>query len=214
MTYTKIKIDFKYGPKNRFFRTILVKGNPNLFELAVMIGTSLGATFEHSFLFRTNTRSIYVMAPFMEDPMEGYKYLGNYHLEDLPSKFSFDYDTGDGWDFKCEKHAEKVDIKSKKKLIIVEGKGQGIWEDNIHSLYAFFEGKIEPESSKEDEKNGIYKPWNFEIEKFSDFDLALNLEEINESLEEAFLFNYHELLKGENAYLRKSNVNLEDYKLG
>ena len=52
------------------------------------------------------------------------------------------------------------------------------------------------------------------IEKFSDFDLPLNLEEMNETLEEEFLMNYHELLKGENAYLRETKVNLEDFKQG
>ena len=110
----KIRLDFKYGPKNRLYRTLLVKGNPNLFELGVILGTSLGATFEHCFLFRCHTHCIYVMAPFMEDPMDGYKYLGNYHLEDLPKTFTFEYDTGDGWDFNCIKYEEKVEIISKK----------------------------------------------------------------------------------------------------
>lgn len=210
MQYTKIRLDFKYGPKNRFFRTLLVKGNPNLFELGVILGTSLGATFEHCFLFRCHPRSIYVMAPLMEDRMDGYKYLGNYHLKDLPKKFTFEYDTGDGWDFNCIKHDEKVEMISKKRTIILEGKGQGIWEDNIRSLYAYFEGEITADCSEEDEEKGIFKPWNFEIEKYSDFDLPLNIEEMNETLEEEFLMNYNELLKGENAYLREINVGLDD----
>jgi len=205
-------MDFKYGPKERFFRTILVKGNPDLLELGVILGTSLGATFEHCFLFRCKNRVIYVMAPFMEEPMIGYKYLGNYHLDDLPNTFSFEYDTGDGWDFNCKKYEEKIEIKSKKNLLIFEGKGQGIWEDNIRSLAALFDGEIDEKYSEENEEKDIYKPWNFTIEKYSDFDLPLDIEIINESLDEEFLINYNAVLAGENEYLKISNVCLNDYK--
>lgn len=49
MIYTKIRIDFKYGPKERFYRVILVKEDINLFNLGVGLGLALGAEFEHCF---------------------------------------------------------------------------------------------------------------------------------------------------------------------
>ena len=70
-------MDFKYGPKDRFYRIVLVRGNPTLFELGVKLLTALGAAFEH-FLITTKDKSSYVMAHFMEMPMNGYKYLNRY----------------------------------------------------------------------------------------------------------------------------------------
>lgn len=210
MLYTKIRLDFKYGPKNRFYRVVLIKGNPDLFKLGVALLTSLEATFEHCFLI-THKGVSYVMAPFMEDPLDGYKYLGKYHLSDLPMNFNLEYDTGDGWDFKCKKYEEKVELKSKKTIILLEGKGQGIWEDNIHSLYALFEGEIDKDFDKEDEEKGIYKPWNFEIDKFGDFDLALDINEINETLDKDSQANYEELYENEKEYIKQTRVCLDDF---
>ena len=112
MTYTKIRLDFKYGPKNRFYRVVLIKGNPDLFKLCVELGTAVGAAFEHCFLITCKRREVhYVMAPFMEEPLDGYKYLRNYHLNDLPDSFDFEYDTGDGWDFSCKRYKKIIEFK-------------------------------------------------------------------------------------------------------
>ena len=95
MQYTKIRLDFKYGPKNRFYRVILIKGNPDLFKLSVELGTAVGAAFEHCFLITCKRREVhYVMAPFMEEPLDGYKYLRNYHLNDLPDSFKIEITSG------------------------------------------------------------------------------------------------------------------------
>ena len=51
MIYTKIRIDFKYGPKERFYRVILVKEDINLFNLGVGLGLALGAEFEHCIIY-------------------------------------------------------------------------------------------------------------------------------------------------------------------
>lgn len=209
--YTKIRLDFKYGPKNRFYRTILVKGNPDLFKLCVSFATSLGATFEHCFLIRCKDKIEYVMAAFMQEPIEGYRYLRKYHLSDLPDSFSFEYDTGDGWDFQCKKYKKEVENKSNTDLVLLEGQGQGIWEDNIVSLYALFNGEMSPDFDGEDEEKGIFKPWNFVISKYSDFDLPLNIEEINESLSDDFEANYQEMLLHEKDYIKQNKVCLEDY---
>jgi len=211
MTYTKIRLDFKYGPKGRFYRVILVKDNPSLFKLGVAFGTVLGATFEHCFLFRCKDYVEYVMACFMEMPLRGYKYLGFYHLSDLPDSFSYEYDTGDGWDFTCKKYKKTVELKSKEDIILLEGKGQGIWEDNICSLYALFNNEISPDFSGEDEEKGIYKPWNCVVAKYGDFDLPLNIEDENDSLSSLFEIDYQECLSKEKEYIKESHPCLDDY---
>lgn len=211
MIYTKIRLDFKYGPKDRFYRIVLVKGNPDLFKLGIALGTSVEATFEHAFLFSSNDDSIsYVMASFMEDPGEGYKYIGHYHLSDLPSSFSFEYDTGDGWDFACQRFEEKVEVKSNKMIILLEGKGQGIWEDNIGTLFQLFDGTLSKDSKEEDLDKGISMPWNVEIEKYGDFDLPLPIAKINKSLNMDYNFNYDASIEAEKTYIEESNINLDE----
>lgn len=97
----------------------------------------------------------------------------------------------------------------KKKIIVLEGKGQGIWEDNISSLYALFEGKINPNCSK-DEYKGYYKPWNYSIVKFGDFDLPLDVEALNIELQKAARI-YREILLQEIAYVEQRHVCLDDF---
>ena len=46
-------------------------------------------------------------------------------------------------------------------LIILEGNGQGIWEDNISSLWVYFYGDVGPNGIEDKEEFGIYKPWNY-----------------------------------------------------
>ena len=211
MEYTKIRLDFKYGPKNRFYRVVLIKGNPDLFKLSIMFGTVLGATFEHCFLITYNNRKTqYVMAPFMENPLPGYNYIRKFHLSDLPDNFVFEYDTGDGWDFTCKKYRKSIEYKSNKDIILLEGAGQGIWEDNICSLYALFEGDIDSDFDGEDAERGIYKPWNFPVDKYSDFDQPLILEDENELLNEECESNLDEVLKNEKEYIKQSGLSLDN----
>lgn len=212
MLYTKLRIDFKNGPKDRFYRVILVKGNPNLFKLGIAIGTILGALFEHCFLITVRKDSIcYVMSPFMEEPLDGYKYLGNHKFKELPDEFDFEYDTGDGYDFTCKKEKELVEFNSDKEYIILEGRGQGIWEDNIHTLYKLFNNEIDPELNESDDEKGIYKPWNFFVYKFSDFDLPLDIKRENKAFDKVFDLNYRELKKADKEYAEVNNIDLEDY---
>jgi hypothetical protein len=214
MLYTKIRMDYIYGPKDRFYRTILVKGNPSLFQLGVMLGTVVGAEFEHCFLITCKDEDIsYVMAPFMEDPLDGYKYINNYHLNDLPDNFTYEYDTGESWDFDCIRYEEKIELNSTRAVIILEGKGQGIWEDNVSSLHMLFDGKVDPNETEENDEIGLYKPWNCQIDKFGDFDAPLKINKINQEINGLFHHNLSELIMSEKEYIRDNHVNLSDYVL-
>ncbi len=211
MVYTKIRIDLEDGPKNRFYRVVLVKGDPDLFELGTYFGLALGATFEHCFLFENLKRDkSYVMGSFLEDRIfDGDVYLRKYHLSELDDTFRYVYDTGDGWNFICKRYKTKVNVKSKQDIILVSGEGQGIWEDNIHSLWALFDGDIDPEDNIDYLDEGIVKPWNFEIEKYGDFDLPLDTEKMNEELANA-RDKYDELLEQEIKYIESSSIDVWD----
>ena len=209
MRYTKIKMEFK-GYEDRFYRVVAIKGNPDLFKLCVYLLTAVGSTFEHCFLINLSDTS-FVMAHFMEEPMHGYKHLMNYNLDDLVEQFELEYDTGDGWDFNCEVLDETIEINSTKDIILLEGKGQGIWEDNIYSLWQYLDGKIDKDFNEEDPEKGIYKPWNFDIKKYSDFDLPLNIEKINRTLNVEAKRIYLDLKEQELEYIKSENVNTNDY---
>ncbi|MCI5670595.1 MAG: hypothetical protein SOR23_06720 [Candidatus Enterosoma sp.] len=209
MTYTKIRMDFYAQPtKNRFYRVVLVKGDPDLFKLSVMLLTAVKSEFEHCFLLHENPKSSYVMAPFMEEPMYGYKYLGYYHLSDLPEKFTLEYDTGDGWEFNCTKYKETVDLNFRRDIIILEGAGYGILEDNIHTLYDYFNGKINPHSSECNEDEGYFLPFQFDT--YGDFDLPLNIRKENDDLQRLFKSNYRQILESEKDYIEDTGVCLDD----
>ena len=186
--YFKIRADFKYANKGRFYRTFLVREDIGLGELGEFIVDIFGGTMEHFFLYRTKEKS-YIPSSWMEQwdefgsiRQEPFK---DKTIKDLPEQFMFIYDTGDGWDFDCKIYKRIVvktvdDDEEIPTGFVLEAKGMGIWEDNIGSLYAYLEGEIDKDYNEEDEDRGMYKPWNFEIDKYSDFDDPINIEELNE----------------------------------
>lgn len=213
MIYTKIRLDFKYGPKERFYRTVLVKNDINLFDLCIGFCLILRAEFEHCFLItERNNNKEYVMAPFMESPLPGYKYLGNYSLKDLADTFSFEYDTGEGWDFLCKKYKKEVSLNSKKEFIIIDGAGMGIFEDNISSLYALLNDKIDSLSGESDEEHGYYLPWNLPITKYGEFDEPLDIDELNDMLADEYKETIKKVLENEKQYIKENNVNTNDFE--
>jgi len=188
MEYKEIKVSFKYK-KSRLYRVLEVKKDITLLELGCVIVKAFGGMFEHFFLFKDNKNN-YVPRSFIDDmAFDNDVPLVDYKMSDLPSKFEFDYDTGDGWDFIVEvkddiiikeEPAEEDDYELSISYVI-KGKGQGIWEDNIGSLYAYFDGEVKDDEVNEEE--GYYFPWNFDIERFSDFDKPIDLESIQEDIE-------------------------------
>ena len=186
--YFKIRADFKYANKGRFYRTFLVREDIGLGELGEFIVDIFGGTMEHFFLYRTKEKS-YIPSSWIEQwdefgsiRQEPFK---DKTIKDLPEQFMFIYDTGDGWDFDCKIYKRIVvktvdDDEEIPTGFVLEAKGMGIWEDNIGSLYAYLEGEIDKDYNEEDEDRGIYKPWNFDIKKYSEFDDPVDIEELND----------------------------------
>ena len=203
--YYKIRADFKYSKKGRFYRTFLVREGISLQDLGEFIVEIFGGEMEHCFLYTMKGKSFEPLS-WIEDwgsddgSREAYN---DKTIEDLPSSFTFEYDTGEGWDFSCKiydkmvvKEFDDEEYKDDEELIptgfVLDGKGMGIWEDNIGSLYAYLEGEIDQDYNLEDEERGIYKPWNFEIDKYSEFDDPIDIEELNEIAMDFFPIAYYE----------------------
>lgn len=57
----------------------------------------------------------------------------------------------------------------------------------------------------------MYKPWNVSIDKYSEFDKPLDIDELNDTLNDDFRFNYDEVLSNEKEYIEQNGVCLDDY---
>ena len=198
-TYIKIRADFKYAQKGRFYRTFLVQDDINLGVLGDLIVNIFGGTLEHFFLYRLEDTTL-IPSSWLEEwnslgGRRKYDIFKNKTIKDLPEKFIFEYDTGDGWDFDCKIYKMSVtkELSNDEDIptgFVLDGKGQGIWEDNISTLYAYLNGEIDKDFDGEDEQKGFYKPWNFDIKKYSEFDNPIDIEELNDKA--MYLFSNNE----------------------
>ncbi len=200
MQYVRLKVKFKEYP-GKFNRTILVRKDLDLFSLGVCILTSLGATFEHFFLFMDKERN-YLPEAFEDLWHEREVFMTDYHYSDLvlnsKKQFTLVYDTGDDWQFVVQEMGEE-EISSERLIFLEAGKGQGIWEDNIWSLYQFLSGETEGKTKKELEKEGIHLPWNFVMSDFSDFNIKLPIKALDAEMDDISRGNI-KLLKEEGRY--------------
>ena len=172
MKYTKIRVEFKEFPK-RFYREMYVRSDLSLFKLGVCICCSLGAEFEHYFLFEDAERQ-YIPRDF-EELWGNNVFMTKYNFKDIvldkKNRFTLTYDTCEDYEFVITVLEKDVYLKRRKPAIILKGSGDRIWEDNISTLYAYLSGKLDGDMSESDEENGIYMPWNvYEGYKLKDFD--------------------------------------------
>ncbi len=208
MKYTKILIEYPDYP-DKFSRTILVKGNPDLFKLATFYAYILNTELYHCYYFETE-KIEYVMAPFMESRgLKWYKHLSKYNLSDLPTNFKFIYDTGENYEFNST-ILGVVDYPSLCSFVLLDAKGQGIWEDDHHSLYAVLSGKIDP--SESEDTNDCHLPWNFDNETFGDFYKEIDVDKINETLGKDFSKVLSKIRQDENEYIEAYNMSLKDLR--
>ena len=202
MNYKTIKMEFT-EKKDSFNRTILVREDINLVELGCVMCTALRTEFEHNFLFIKNKKQ-FVPDCFLDDgwyddlieqvPMK------KYNLKNLGDKFQFWYDTGDSWLFDCKVYKKDTELVGREIAYLVDGKGQGVWEDNAYTLRCYLEGTVDPNTDEEDKEQGIYFPWNFEINQLSDFDTQFNISEEKEYFDDNIYANINIYLNGMHEY--------------
>lgn len=191
MEYLKLKVKFKPYPK-RFYRTLLVRPDMNLVDLGCILVTALEGAFEHCFLFETRDFSYEPIMFLTEGVNINSRLMDDYTINDLGEKFDFVYDTGCNYEFACSVMKKRVEISDEESAYLIDGAGQGIWEDYIGELYDYLDGKIDP-SSQGDDVHQL--PWNFDNTCFGDFDTAFNLEDAQDKFidsYEADIYNYKE----------------------
>lgn len=180
MEYIKLKVTSKDDAK-RFYRTIAIKGDPDLYTLGALIGTAVHAWFEHMYLFH-NKQYNFVPDMWMDNYyMDNDLPMSKYHLSDLGEKFVFEYDTGEGYEFNCRVMKRKIEYKDaydeEPFAFVVDGKGAGIFENDHYTLMRYLNGEIDPNSNDESmEENWRMLPMNMEFEKYGDFDNPLDLD--------------------------------------
>ncbi len=74
---------------------------------------------------------------------------------------------------------------------MIEGAGQGIWEDNKRSFLMHLRGEIDKDSKKKAKIGGTYLPFNFECKKYGDFDFPPGLVKLNKELGGKFVSACH-----------------------
>lgn len=174
MRYIKLKASFRYAP-DRLFRVLLVPENVDLLRLAQIIGDSFHVEWEHLFEFRKGDTH-YVLTTeddfgdffsnSISEPMQ------DHDIRDLGQKAVFEYDFGDGWLFDLRFYKRIVEWEEEKAAFVLEGAGQGVWEDNIGGLFAYFDGSVTDDAEPNDFEYNL--PWNFNNENYSDFDKPLD----------------------------------------
>ena len=195
MQYRKLEVYFS-EEEERFNRTLMVRSDMNLEELGVVLETALGAEFEHMFMFRDRDIA------YVHDAWTGMnaEKMSETAFEGIDDDFLFIYDTGEDWIFRCHK-GEIEEINSDEFAILLDGNGQGIWEDNKDTLLRYLSGELDPDTDEEDEENGVFFPWNYEIKKLSDFDKDYDLELEAGGLNEAIAFNLENYMKNKEAMM-------------
>ena len=205
MKYKKIRMDYKFAEEGRFYRVVLVREDMNLVELGCALVSAVGGTMLH--LFTLDKKDVsYVPRSFNEyTPFEPNPELDNFGMDVLGESFTLVYDMGDNWEFKCKiykKVYEITDEDCEHEIIILEGAGQGIWEDNHYMLSRYLDGEI-PADATQDEEMELFLPWNYDNETFGDFDKPLDLEDLNECVISDYymaLDHYHEMQDDSRAF--------------
>lgn len=185
-TYQKIKVSCIECPK-RFYRTMYIRNDLNLFQIGVTILTALQAEFEHMFLFRDKEVS-YMSESWTADansPRHPALDYTKVHLSDLKlnaaNEFMLEYDTGDGWDFtiKIYKATKQFDAEEDRYGIVADAKGDRIWEDYHYAFDEYIAGR----EVNEDEEG---RPWNIPDDlPLSFFDEEVSIDELNDFMYEA-----------------------------
>lgn len=93
MKYQKLKLEFKYGPKGRFYRVVLVRKGLTLRTLGCYLVEALGGELEHMFLYKDKNNHYedetwFGNFLFMHTRIKEFDYT-KYTLDDLSQHFYF-----------------------------------------------------------------------------------------------------------------------------
>ena len=202
MEYRKYPVSLQVYP-DRLYRTIDIRTDVTLDKLAEVI-LKLFRTYEtpaylffdteHCFTTDTfvhmNPRGDYLDAltnnPDLNDVWENKKPMNACRLSEMGDEFCFLYDVDEGYRFLCQACGEPVSEDREDWVSVTDGKGAGIFEDDVYTLCTYFDGGLDPDMSEDDDEKEFYMPENLELEELSDFEKPLDLAEETEIAASAF----------------------------
>ncbi len=175
MKYYKVRLAFRYAP-DRLYRIFWVISNMDCSTLAYYIQRMFYATFEHLYMFETKKLGRLICSD--DEPIDiSDKYMDTVVIDELAGEnIIFTYDFGDNWEFVGKVYKRTKDFPDDSpEIILIEGAGKGIWEDNVWSYFQYLSGELSPDLTKEEDPECMSMPWNFEIEKLKDVDAPLDI---------------------------------------
>ncbi|MBR2793574.1 MAG: hypothetical protein IKE16_02925 [Solobacterium sp.] len=198
MEYTKIKISSTDAPY-RLYRVLLVRDDLLLPFFAQVIMAVFQMMDAHLYEFQSKDRR-FVLEIDEDLPKNNEVLMKDYRISDLGEKSSFIYDFGDWWEFDVKVYRGKVKRVESDPVILKEGKGAGIFEDDRSVFLSYIAGAVSPVSRNTYPERGPALPWNLGLRKFGDFDAPLDLESYQEEIDEVMLdldedwYHYENLL--------------------
>ena len=202
MEYRKYRVSLQVYP-DRLYRTFYIRTDVTLDKLAEVIlklfrtdETPAYVFFdtEHSYttdmFVHMNPKGDYLDAltnnPDLNDVWENKKPMNACRLSEMGDEFCFLYDVDEGYRFLCQACGEPVSEDREDWVSVTDGKGAGIFEDDVYTLWTYFDGGLDPDMSEDDDEKEFYMPENLELEKLSDFEKPLDLAEETEIAASAF----------------------------
>lgn len=175
MLYRKIRVS-QLDDTKKLYRVMFVPEEITLFHLAqVLIRTFRGYEGAlYSFI-----GDGFTWIPGFRVRNDHTKLMGGSHLEDPGSAYKFLYDLDDAWEFEVRLSNETRELDSELPVIVTEGKGAGVWQDE-HEDYMRLLSAVYRNESGLDEMFDL--PYNLDIET-----VAETFDEINPALETSIL---------------------------
>lgn len=203
-SYRKIKASYKYAPEG-LYRTFLVRSDLNLAELGCVLCTMFHAEYEHCFLFHTSNAS-YVPAAFLDGFADSdWLLMDDYSLNDLPDSFTFEYDTGESWEFKCKVY-KKEDLRAGSQLaVLIDGAGAGLWEDASMEFLNWLAGDISPKKKHGPED----APWNLTFKTYGELAEPLDLAKEQEAFDARIEDDMKNYLEGMAEYMDRMDDDMD-----
>ena len=177
MEFIKIRASWNDYPES-LYRVMLVDKDITLERLAFALKILFKTQFEHLSQFKVG-RTFYVPS----DEMDDYDFENKVYdwekvtlLNALEEKkfLTFAYDLGEGYEFLIKKISQKTyELPIKASVLLLEAKGDGIFEDNISCLEDYLEGKIDEDS---------LNSYDEDFQNDYDFDVKFDIDYINRML--------------------------------
>ena len=174
MLFQKVRVSWNVFPE-KLFRLFYIRQDISLDHFAVILQRLFEMGDEHLWCFK-DKKHRYVTDRELYAAWDECSLLSEARFSNLPEKSVFEYDYGEGWEFEVRKYKKTIEKDTDDNILMKEAAGAGIFEDNRYTLEAYLSGEADPNMRTDDENEGLYMPWNMELEKLGDFDAPADLE--------------------------------------